>query len=151
MLLNNYKGRKEEWVIPLLLSRQFILIKDSQPLINILFQLIRCSNQPRGLLAYSYSVLNVNYKYSNSTFCPIVIDSPNQQDQGEGNYKKMLNLIFNERPKGSQVILGTVNRPEIEFEGKEIVFKDKYNLLSREKFEMIFNKSKIYFDKINLL
>ncbi|GAB1802490.1 hypothetical protein PMEGAPL103_33830 [Priestia megaterium] len=44
-LLNNYKGQKEEWVIPLLLSRQFILIKDGQPLIGILFQLIRCSNK----------------------------------------------------------------------------------------------------------
>lgn len=53
MLLNNYKGQKEEWVIPLLLSRhvfvflsrQFILIKDGQSLIGILFQLIRCSNK----------------------------------------------------------------------------------------------------------
>ncbi|WP_436799737.1 hypothetical protein [Peribacillus frigoritolerans] len=40
------------------------------------------NNQPRALLAYYYSVLNVNYIYSNSTFCPIVIDSPNQQDRG---------------------------------------------------------------------
>jgi len=38
------------------------------------------SDRPRALLAYFYSILHIMMTYSSSTFCPIVIDSPNQQD-----------------------------------------------------------------------
>ena len=59
------------------------------------------SNLPRALLAYYFSFLNVMDKYSTSTFCPIVIDSPNQQEQDGENRKAIMSFITKNQPVNS--------------------------------------------------
>ncbi|ESU31309.1 hypothetical protein G3A_17425 [Bacillus sp. 17376] len=94
------------------LIKVFLLRLDVHPVAESSFKPITStinesgSGVPRALVAYYYSILHTMKKYSTSTFCPIIIDSPNQQDQDEKNLKKMMEFIFNEQPEDSQLILG---------------------------------------------
>lgn len=92
---------------------------------------------PRALLAYYFSILRVMEKYSTSTMCPIVIDSPNQQDQDDANLEKMINLILAEKPNDTQIILGLVNWQHGEIDGNIIELNDKYNLLQADEYDSV--------------
>jgi hypothetical protein len=87
------------------------------------------SDLPRALLAYYYSILQLMQENSTAAFCPIVIDSPNQQDQDLVNLKKMLYFIRDQRPKHSQIVLGLVDDCGVDFDGDVIELTDKYQLL----------------------
>ena len=67
----------------------------------------RGSEGPRGLMIYYYAFLQTARKYSSSTFCPIVIDAPNQQGQDTINMPRMMRFILDEKPADSQVIIAT--------------------------------------------
>lgn len=97
------------------------------------------SNLPRALLAYYFAFLHVMNLYSTSTFCPIVIDSPKQQEQDEENTKAIMNFINNNQPDNSQVILGLVDDIDTDvLEGHTIVLEDdKYSLLKESYFEEV--------------
>ncbi|WP_400245577.1 hypothetical protein AB3U99_03740 [Niallia sp. JL1B1071] len=96
------------------------------------------SGLPRALLAYYYSFLKVVFKYSTATFCPIVIDSPNQQDQSPENLRKMINVILEKQPRNSQIILGVREMDtEVDFEGKIIELKTQYSLLQEDEYESV--------------
>lgn len=97
------------------------------------------SNLPRALLAYYFSFLHVMNIYSTSTFCPIVVDSPNQQEQDEENRKAIMNFISNNQPENSQIILGLVDDIDTEIlDGYTIVLEDdKYSLLKERYFEEV--------------
>ena len=51
------------------------------------------SELPRALLAYYLAVLHTAKSYSSAAFCPIVIDSPRQQDQDAKNWRRILALV----------------------------------------------------------
>ncbi|SHR09597.1 chromosome segregation protein [Mycobacteroides abscessus subsp. abscessus] len=105
------------------------------------------SGLPRALLAYYYSILHTMNKYSTSIFCPIIIDSPNQQDQDEENLNKMMEFIFSEQPEDSQLILGLVELGEYEFDGEVIELTEKYHLLQEKPFEELSKEVRILLDK----
>jgi hypothetical protein len=105
------------------------------------------SGLPRALLAYYYSILNTMKKYSTSIFCPIIIDSPNQQDQDEDNLRKMMEFIFSEQPEDSQLILGLVEIGDYQFEGEIIELTEKYHLLQEEPFEELEKEIRKLLDK----
>ena len=90
------------------------------------------SDTPRALLAYYFSILHLISEYSSSGFCPVVIDSPNQQDQDIDNLKKMLTFIRDKRPSNSRLFLGLVDDCGIEFGGDVIELSDKYSLLVKD-------------------
>jgi len=93
------------------------------------------SDLPRALLAYYYSILQTIREHSTTTFCPIVIDSPNQQEQDDDHIKKMIEFIFNEKPKSSQLILGAVKLYGVKAPGKVIELKEKRSLLLESEYE----------------
>jgi hypothetical protein len=93
------------------------------------------SDLPRALLAYYFAILQVMLKHSTSTFCPMVIDSPNQQDQDRTNMVRMLNFIRDKRPASSQLILGLVDQFGVDFDGNVIELHDKHSLLSETDYE----------------
>lgn len=68
-------------------------------------KLARGSEGPRGLMAYYYAFLHTAHRYGSSTFCPIVIDAPNQQGQDVTHMPQIMRLILDERPPGSQLII----------------------------------------------
>lgn len=94
-----------------------------------------------------YSILKVMHEFSTSTFFPIVIDSPNQQDQDKENLQKMMELIFSEQPTDSQLILGVVDIGEVNFEGEIIELTDKYSLLQSAQYEDVYSEVQLHIDK----
>ena len=65
----------------------------------------RGSEGPRALIAYYYAFLHTARQYSSSSFCPIVIDAPNQQ--GQDDMQRVMRFIVDKRPAGSQVVVAT--------------------------------------------
>lgn len=96
------------------------------------------SGQPRALLAYYYSILHTMKEYSDNTLFPIIIDSPNQQDQDADNLGRIMKFIFEEQPNDTQLILGLVEYEEDdEFYGKIIELEGKFQLLKEEEYQRI--------------
>lgn len=98
------------------------------------------SGAPRAYLAYYYSLLGVINKYSTSTFCPIILDSPNQQEQDKTHWDMIKDFIITKQPLNSQLILGTVEFGDRQFEGKIIELNEKYHFLQEEDFEEVSNE-----------
>ncbi|WP_213618108.1 AAA family ATPase [Paenibacillus sp. J22TS3] len=105
------------------------------------------SGLPRALLAYCFSILNVMSMYSTSTFCPIIIDSPNQQDQDPENLSKMIKIILQEPPANSQIILGLVELGDVQFEGDIIELTERYSLLNKDNYEQMSAYVRNLYDK----
>jgi hypothetical protein len=95
------------------------------------------SDQPRAILAYDLAFLSTIEKFSSSIMAPIVIDSPNQQDQDAKNAKAMISLIFSELPENGQLILGTVSLHGEKVAGKLIRLNDKLRLLKKQNYKSV--------------
>lgn len=67
----------------------------------------------RGILAYYMSVIRQAHKAENEAFPAIVIDTPNQQEQADFNYEKILQFLMDAVPSNAQLILCAMNRDEI--------------------------------------
>ncbi|HEJ4498960.1 hypothetical protein [Pseudomonas kuykendallii] len=67
----------------------------------------------RGILAYYMSVIRQAHKAENEAFSAIVIDTPNQQEQADFNYEKILQFLTGAVPSNAQLILCAMNRDEI--------------------------------------
>lgn len=95
------------------------------------------SDHPRAMMAYYYSFLHTIKQHSTSYFFPIVIDSPNQQDQDDQNVPRIMNFVLNKKPESSQLILGTVELHGAKYDGYLIELPDKYSLLSKKEYEEV--------------
>lgn len=98
------------------------------------------SNLPRAHLAYYFSILHVMNQYSTSTYFPIVIDSPNQQEQDKDNLRAILSFIEKNQPSDSQLILGLVENIDNTVRGSEIILPEKYSLLQKTQFNDVYNE-----------
>lgn len=106
------------------------------------------SDQPRALLAYFYAFLHTKREYGSGCICPIVIDSPNQQDQDQANLTEMFRLIFEQQPSDAQLVLGTVDLPGIDFEGDTVELAVKDRLLNPDRYDEVTSLMKPYFDRL---
>ena len=91
----------------------------------------------RGLLAYYYAVLKQIYTAQNEIFAPIIIDTPNQQEQANFNYSKILDFIIRHTPSTSQLIICAMDRSEIQ-EYKDqanTIFLTENKLLDTKKYK----------------
>jgi predicted nucleic acid-binding Zn-ribbon protein len=95
------------------------------------------SDLPRALLAYSFALLHTIREFGSSTYCPLVIDSPNQQDQDAENHPRVLEFIRDERPLDTQLILGLVDDCAIDFGGKVIVMDEKHYALRQDEYRSV--------------
>ncbi|SHG77224.1 hypothetical protein SAMN04488109_1768 [Chryseolinea serpens] len=93
------------------------------------------SDMPRALLAYYYAILAVMRKYSSAVFAPMVIDSPNQQDQDKIRLDKLLNFIKTESPTDCQLILGVADLHGVEIPGTIMKFEHQYSLLREDQYD----------------
>lgn len=67
----------------------------------------------RAILAYYISIFSLVEKYKNEVVSPLVIDTPNQQEQSEDNYSNIVNLILNKISKNNQVIICAMTNPQL--------------------------------------
>src|SRR6267142_1053353 len=95
------------------------------------------SDLPRALLAYYYAFIHTMKRYSTSAFCPIVIDTPVQQDQDATNAARMISFCLSETPKDSQLILGTVSLHGVKYDGHVIQTDTKNKLLKTDLFKEV--------------
>ncbi|WP_067338025.1 hypothetical protein [Stappia indica] len=107
------------------------------------------SDLPRALLAYFLATLRTINKYSTSLFAPIVVDSPNQQDQDKINVGSMIDLIIASRPNDAQIIVGTVSLHGRTIEdGSIIEFTEKLSVLRSIEFDDISASMQPYMDQM---
>ncbi len=107
------------------------------------------SDLPRAILAYFFTALEAIENNKNSTYFPIVIDAPNQQEQDEDNLNKILKFIKDNKPKSRQLVLGLVESGDIDFGGKVIEFNKKYSVLNEDDYDRGANEIK-HFESLNL-
>lgn len=106
------------------------------------------SATPRALMAYYYSILNVIKKYGSSAFCPIIIDSPNQQGQDKENLPRLIKFIIDKQPKDSQLILGLEELPSGQKNEYIIELKEERSLLQTSEFDNVLSEIKPYLKEI---
>ena len=109
------------------------------------------SDLPRAILAYFLAILATIHQHSTALFAPIVIDSPNQQDQDPKNVAAMIDLIIASRPDDAQTILGTVSLHgrQIE-EGLVIEFTKKLSVLRENEYEGVLTAMQPLMDQMTI-
>lgn len=94
------------------------------------------SDLPRSLLAQYISLLQTMEKFNSFIVCPLVIDSPLQQEQDNTNTSAIFNFIFSNTLEDQQLILGTlgldgvIEDQDIPSACNKITLNKKYGLLS---------------------
>ena len=90
----------------------------------------------RGILAYNMAILQQIYAAKNEVFSAVIIDTPNQQEQADFNYEKILQFLMNTIPSDAQLILCAMNRKEIESYKQlaYVITLDDSKILSRAKY-----------------
>ncbi len=106
------------------------------------------SAMPRALMAYYYSILNVIRKYGSSAFCPLIIDSPNQQGQDKENLPRLIKFIIEKQPKNSQLILGLEEIPDGHPNEYIVELKEERSLLQADDFDEVMAEIKPYLKEI---
>ncbi|MET7242127.1 hypothetical protein ABZT49_02050 [Methylobacterium sp. EM32] len=91
----------------------------------------------RAILAYHYALLHTIREFTTSCLCPIVIDTPLQQDQDERNAQAIIKFALKNRPDDMQLILGTVSLHGEKYNGHLINPKQKEALLNRESYDSV--------------
>lgn len=90
---------------------------------------------PRAMLAYYFGILHTVHAHSTSTFCPIIIDSPKQQDTDDVNWQSVLQFLKTFRPPQSQMVLGVVNDHGVQLGGTVIEFTDEQHGLNLSEYD----------------
>lgn len=93
----------------------------------------------RAILAYYLTIFSLVEKYGNGVKCALVIDTPNQQEQSEMSYNKIIDLITNKISKNTQVILCAMENEHIQpFKDKaKIIVLNEQKLLLPEMYEKV--------------
>ena len=99
----------------------------------------RGSEGPRGLAAYYYAFLHTAREYGSSTFCPIVVDAPNQQGQDREHLPAMIQFLVRDRPTDSQLILAVEEAVGVSNDEATIVRvgQGRNRLLSEEAYDEV--------------
>lgn len=105
------------------------------------------SDGPRALLAFYFAILKTIEKFSTTTRCPVVIDSPNQQEQDHHNWQAILEFMRDQRPTEAQMIVGLVDDLGIGLGGDVIELTDERQLLQTSEYERIAQILRPYIDK----
>jgi hypothetical protein len=92
------------------------------------------SDLPRGLLAYGFSILAVMRDNTSSVYCPIVIDSPIQQEQDQENHERIITFIKEKQPVNSQLIMAVVDAKGVDFGGDVYVLDEARSVMNERDF-----------------
>lgn len=94
------------------------------------------SGGPRLLLAYYAALWKVSHAEQVGMSIPVVIDSPNQQDQDDLNLHVVLEFIARSLPATMQLIVCVTKHSDAQLD-REIVFDKKYSLLQPELYDEV--------------
>lgn len=100
------------------------------------------SDLPRALLAQYFALLHTLKKFGGTKVCPIIIDSPQQQEQDSSNLDAIFKFIFSNALDGQQLILGTISTQGVSSDvipdnaNHVTVSNNKYSVLRRDQFDI---------------
>jgi len=106
------------------------------------------STLPRALMAYYFAIFETINKFSTSVFCPLVIDSPDQQGQDKANIGKIYQFIKEHQPANSQMILVIEESVDIDFECKVIELNEKFGLLQRKEYDQVVEDLRPFYNQV---
>lgn len=91
----------------------------------------------RGMLAYHMAIIRQIHQAQNEAFAPIIIDTPNQQEQAKFNYERILQFLAKTIPTDTQFILCAMDRKEIEnFKASaHVISLDEGKILTLKKYD----------------
>lgn len=95
------------------------------------------SDQPRAVLAYYLAFGETMREFGGTAECPIVYDTPNQQEQDAANARRIIECIVKRQPENSQLILAAVSLQGVKHSGNEIKFTTKKQVLTPEKYDEV--------------
>lgn len=99
------------------------------------------SDLPRSLLAQYIAFLQTMQKFNQFVMCPLVIDSPRQQEQDPTNEKAIFKFIFDRKLPAQQLILGTISVDDvadvIPKDANPIALDVKYGLLRDDQYDEV--------------
>jgi len=100
----------------------------------------------RGVLAYYLAVFSMIANHGNEAIAPLVIDTPNQQEQSDKNYENIVTLISKKISSSEQIILCAMENEKLQ------PFKDKANIIKLNKNKLLdetkYKDTKKIFDEI---
>lgn len=98
----------------------------------------------RAILAYYLTVFTMVEKYGSEVKSPLIIDTPNQQEQSHTNYDKIVNLLTNEITSDTQIIMSAMENEHLKpfAERAKVIVLDKNKLLLKEKYDELKNEFK---------
>lgn len=100
------------------------------------------SDLPRSLLAQYFAFLHTMDAFNNFVLCPMIIDSPFQQEQDPANTKAIFDFVLSKRLKNQQLVLATISVDEFSSEQTldSVVthrFTDKLSLLQKAQYQSV--------------
>lgn len=98
----------------------------------------------RGILAYYLSIYKMVQKFSTEVKSALVIDTPNQHEQSEDNYEKIVDILNSDNLENSQIILCAMENDHLEpfKKSANVITLDDNKILSKSGFE----KTKKHFE-----
>lgn len=72
------------------------------------------SDLPRSLLAQYFALMHTMAEFNTFVMCPMVIDSPQQQEQDTSNLNRVFHFIFERLLPKQQLILATVSLSDVD-------------------------------------
>ena len=92
---------------------------------------------PRAILAYHFALLHTIREFTTSCLCPIILDTPLQQDQDDTNAAAIIGFALKNRPRDMQLLLGTVSLHGAAYDGHVINPQVKESLLQSDQFDAV--------------
>ena len=103
------------------------------------------SDLPRSLLAQHFAFLHTMVRFNKSTVCPLILDSPLQQEQDPDNIRAIFGFIFSRMLSQQQLILGTLTVESapadvIPANAKIITLSDELHLLQKSQYADVMDR-----------
>ena len=103
------------------------------------------SDLPRSLLAQYFAFLHTMARFNPTITCPLVLDSPLQQEQDAGNINAIFKFIFAKLLPHQQLILGTLTTAMtppglIPSRAKSISLTDELHLLQSSRYGEVLDR-----------
>ena len=109
---------------------------------------VRGSALPRTLLAYQFAILRLLETFSPMVMCPLIIDSPRQQDPDPERLRAILQFVRDRRPKGQQLVLAFVNGADVRFSGIVHEVNGFHHVLREEEYSDIARETRVLIDQL---
>lgn len=113
----------------------------------------------RAVLAYQLAIYKLIDYSKNEVLSPLVIDTPNQQEQAIKNYNRIINLITERIPHRSQLILCAMENEQLDsfreisntilLDDNKLLVKGEYTELSTEVSQIIQTAKNGYNNRVN--